>query len=114
MGLLTKIRRQPILIWTPLGKDKFGKQTFSLPSKFNARVESTSEEIIDDSGKKQITQKVIFIEYNVKPGCFMSEVVDDNMMIEESPDTNEFCNKIIKSLVIPKIRYDKVLYMSYI
>jgi len=112
MSLLKKIRKQPILIWESLSKDKFGKTQFALPIEFLSRVESQIEETIDNDGKKAITKKVLYLERDFKPGSYISE--DITLINVKHPDTNPTCNKIIKSTILPKIRYNETLFQSFI
>jgi len=121
MSLLTKIRKQTIYIWQPGIKNKFNEVEFFEPFKLLARVEPNINEIINDIGKKQISTGKLYVDREIVPGSYIfiqpfedKVDIEAKMLLITRPDTTSFCNKIIKSEIIPKIRYNDFLYLSYI
>ena len=68
MSLITRMCRQDAVLWTQSKADAFGRLGYAAPVQIRVRWEDSQKEFIGANGTKQISQAVVYVLQDVKPG----------------------------------------------
>lgn len=68
MGLLTRMRKQKAVYWSPAGVDNYGERTYAEGIELMVRWENTAVEFTDQDGRRSLSRAIVFVGQDVVPG----------------------------------------------
>jgi len=71
MGIISKMRKQKAVYWSPSGYDGFGQPTMGTAVQITCRWEDVHEQFLDNDGQEQTSSAKVYVSQDVELGGYL-------------------------------------------